>query len=135
MFNIYEPSFDPEWNDPIYFKVQVAYDQCPTHYTYGPVAYPGLVSRGVSKNLKCKWLVKVDASNSVTPLNKKNHGRGGGFPGNQKTPLDTPLRLPEVITMVAWTNHSCAFARYCVDYITFSFQLSHQAHSRTTYSK
>ena len=33
----------------------------------GPVAYPELVSRGVSKRRKCKWLVKVGASNSVNP--------------------------------------------------------------------
>ena len=32
-----------------------------------PVAYPELVSRGVSKSRKCKWLVKVGASNGVTP--------------------------------------------------------------------
>ena len=56
------------------------------------VAYPELVSRGVSKSRKCKWLVKVGACKDVNPLIKKNHGRGGGgFPGNQKTPLDTPL--------------------------------------------
>ena len=60
---------------------------------HSTVAYPELVSRGVSKSRKCKWLVKVCASNGVTPLIKKYHGRGGGggFPGNQKTPLDTPL--------------------------------------------
>ena len=53
------------------------------------VAYPELVSRGVSKSRKCKRLVK-GASTGVTPLIEKNHGRGG-FPGNQKTTLDTPL--------------------------------------------
>ena len=33
----------------------------------GSVAYPELVSRGVSKSRKCNWLVKVGASNGVTP--------------------------------------------------------------------
>ena len=50
------------------------------------VAYPELVSKGVSKSRKCKLLVRVGGS-TVSPLNKKNHGRGGGgFPGNQKPP-------------------------------------------------
>ena len=31
------------------------------------VAYPELVSRGVSKSRKCKWLEKVGASNGVAP--------------------------------------------------------------------
>ena len=42
------------------------------------VAYPELVSRGVSKSRKFKWLVKVGACKDVNPLIKKNHGRGGG---------------------------------------------------------
>ena len=42
--------------------------------------------KGVSERRKCKWLVMVGASNGVNPDLKKNHGRGGGFPGNQKTP-------------------------------------------------
>ena len=59
---------------------------------YVSVAYPELVSRGVSKSRKFKWLVKVGACKDVNPLIKKNHGRGGGgFPGNQKKNLDTPL--------------------------------------------
>ena len=59
----------------------------------GSVAYPELVSRGVSERRKCKWLVRVGASITVSPPDlKKNHSRGG-FPGNQKTPLDTPLGL------------------------------------------
>ena len=41
------------------------------------MAYPELVSRGVSKSRKCKWLVKVGASNGVTPMNKKMMVRGG----------------------------------------------------------
>ena len=32
------------------------------------VAYPELVSRGVSKNRKFKWLVKVGACKDVNPL-------------------------------------------------------------------
>ena len=45
------------------------------------VAYPQLVSRGVSKSRKFKWLVKVGACKD------ENHVRGGGgFPGNQKPP-------------------------------------------------
>ena len=56
-----------------------------------PVAYPELVSRGVSERRKCKWLVRVGASNGVTPLIKKNHGRGGGVCGQPENPLDTPL--------------------------------------------
>ena len=60
------------------------------------MAYPELVSRGVSKSRKFKWLVKVGACKDVNPLIKKNHGRGGGgFPGYQKTPLDTPLAFAE----------------------------------------
>ena len=56
------------------------------------MAYPELVSRGVSKSRKCKWLVKVGACKDVNPLiKKKSWPGGGGFPGNQKTPLDTPL--------------------------------------------
>ena len=54
------------------------------------VAYPELVSRGVSKSRKFKWLVKVGACKDVNPLIKKKSWPGG-FPGNQKTPLDTPL--------------------------------------------
>ena len=38
---------------------------------YFMTAYPELVSRGVSKTRKCKWQVKVGASNGVTPLIKK----------------------------------------------------------------
>ena len=61
------------------------------------VAYPELVLRGVSERRKCKWPVRVGASNGVTPLIKTNHGRGGGgFPGNQKTTLDTPLIIEPV---------------------------------------
>ena len=55
------------------------------------MAYPELVSRGVSKSRKYKWLVKVGACKDVNPLFKKKSWPGEGFPGNQKTPLDTPL--------------------------------------------
>ena len=61
------------------------------------VAYPELVSRGVSERRKCrpKCLVRVGTSNGVTgPLIKKIMAVGGGFPGNQKTPLDTPMVFP-----------------------------------------
>ena len=45
-------------------------------HTQKPVAYPEVVSGGVSKSRKCKWLVKVGASKGVTQI-LKNHGRGG----------------------------------------------------------
>ena len=58
------------------------------------MAYPELVSGGgVSKSHTFKGLVKVGASKGVIRVDLKNHGREGGFPGNQKTPLDTPLSL------------------------------------------
>ena len=51
------------------------------------MAYPELVSRGVSKSRKCKWLVKVGASNGVTSLIKKIMAGGGGVSGQpEKTP-------------------------------------------------
>ena len=71
------------------------------------MAYPELVSRGVSKSRKCKWLVRVGASNGVTHLNLKNHGRGGEFPGNQKTPLDTPLICQEMPEKNSGENQIC----------------------------
>ena len=58
------------------------------------MAYPEVVSGGVSKSRKCKWLVKVGVSKGVTPCLRKIMALGGGgFPGNQKTHLDTPLIL------------------------------------------
>ena len=54
-----------------------------------PVAYPELVSRGVSKTRKFKWLVKVGASIYQTPDLKKILA-GGGFRATTKN-LDTPL--------------------------------------------
>ena len=46
----------------LYFEQPVVY------LSHTPVAYPELVSRGVSKSRKCKWLlVKVGASKGVTP--------------------------------------------------------------------
>ena len=50
------------------------------------VAYPELVSRGVSKSRKFKWRVKVGACKDVNPLIKKNHGRGGGVSGQPENP-------------------------------------------------
>ena len=55
------------------------------------MAYPELVSRGVSKSHKFKWLVKVGASKGVIRVDLKKIMAGGGFPGNKKKPLDTPL--------------------------------------------
>ena len=48
------------------------------------VAYPELVSRGVSKTCKFKWLVKVGASIYQTPDLKKNLGWGGFRATKQK---------------------------------------------------
>ena len=48
------------------------------------VAYPELVSRGVSKSRKFMWLVKVGACKSSNL--KKNHGRGGGVSGQPENP-------------------------------------------------
>ena len=50
--------------------------------------------KGGFQKSQIKRLVKIGASKGVTPLiTKKYHGRGGGgFPGNQKTTLDTPLQ-------------------------------------------
>ena len=72
------------------------------------VAYPELVSRGVSKSRKFKWLVKVGACKDVNPLIKKKSWPGG-FPGNQKAPLDTPLDvwdllLPQRRNQIEGTN-------------------------------
>ena len=55
-----------------------------------PVAYPELVSRGVSKTRKSKWLVKVGASIYQTPDLKQNLG-WGGFRVTKKN-LDTLLQ-------------------------------------------
>ena len=49
------------------------------------MAYPELVSRGVSERRKCKWLVRVGASNGVTPLIKKIMA-GGGVSGQPENP-------------------------------------------------
>ena len=56
------------------------------------MAYPKLVSGGVSKRHKFNGLVKVGASKGVIRVDF-NKNMAGGFPGNQKTPLDTPLPL------------------------------------------
>ena len=64
------------------------------------VAYPELVSGGVSKSHKFKGLVKVSASKGVIRVDLKKI-MTGGFPGNQKTPLDTPLVF---LTEKCWPN-------------------------------
>ena len=51
-----------------------------------PVAYPELVSRGVSKSRKFKWLVKVGACKDVNPLIKKKSWPGGGVSGQPENP-------------------------------------------------
>ena len=55
---------------------------------YHAVAYPELVSRGVSKSRKFKWLVKVGACKDVNPLIKKKSwpGGGGGVSGQPENP-------------------------------------------------
>ena len=59
------------------------------------VAYPELVSRGVSKSRKFKWLVKVGACKDVNPLIKKTWPGGvSGQPENPPgyaTEVSTPL--------------------------------------------
>ena len=72
-------------------KAEVSLRIC-TSLSPSPVAYPELVSGGVSKSHKFKGLVNVGASKGVIRVDlKKIMAGGGGFPGNQKTPLDTPL--------------------------------------------
>ena len=54
---------------------------------YNAVAYPELVSRGVSERRTSKWLVSVGASNGVTPLIKrKSWPGGGGVSGQPENP-------------------------------------------------
>ena len=48
------------------------------------VAFPELVSRGVSKSRKFKWLVKVGACKDVNPLIKKI--MAGGVSGQPENP-------------------------------------------------
>ena len=50
------------------------------------MAYPELVSRGVSKSRKFKWLVKVGACKDVNPLIKKKSWPGGGVSGQPEKP-------------------------------------------------
>ena len=49
------------------------------------MAYPELVSWGVSKSQKCKGLVKVGASKGVIRVDLTNHA-GGGVSGQPETP-------------------------------------------------
>ena len=55
------------------------------------MAYPELVSGGVPKSHKFKWLVKVGASKGVIRVDLKKKSWPRGFPDNQKTLLDMPL--------------------------------------------
>ena len=48
------------------------------HNKHTSVAYPELVSRGVSKSHKFKGLVKVDASKGVIRVDLKKSRPGGG---------------------------------------------------------
>ena len=73
------------------------------------MAYPEVVSKGGYKSRKCKWLVKVGVSNGVTPHDQKKI-MAGGVPGNQKTPLDTPLDS-RLCTMGCETQESIMFNR------------------------
>ena len=60
------------------------------------MAYPELVSRGVSKSDKFKGLVKVGASNlsmGVIRVDLKKSWPGGGLSGKPEKNLDTPLGL------------------------------------------
>ena len=50
------------------------------------VAYPELVSRGVSKSHTFKWLVKVGASKGVIRVDLKKIMAGGGVSGQPKKP-------------------------------------------------
>ena len=50
------------------------------------MAYPELVSRGVSKSHKFKWLVKFGACKDVNPLISKKSWPGGGVSGQPENP-------------------------------------------------
>ena len=50
------------------------------------MAYPELVSRGVSERRKCMWLVRVGASKGVTPCLIKKIMDGGGVSGQPENP-------------------------------------------------
>ena len=50
------------------------------------MAYPELVSRGVSKSRKFKWLVKFGACKDVNPLISKKSWPGGGVSGQPENP-------------------------------------------------
>ena len=59
------------------------------------VAYPELVSRGVSKSCKFKWLVQVGACKDVNLLIKKKSWPGGGVSGQPENP---PGYATDIIT-------------------------------------
>ena len=75
---------------------------------YLPVAYPELVSRGVSKSLKCKWLVKVCASNGFIPLIKKSMAGGGFRATRTPPPLDTPLPSGSLLSVSIIFSVACS---------------------------
>ena len=77
------------------------------YYIPNPVAYSELVSRGVSERRKCKWLVRVGASNGVTPLIKKNHGRGGGVSGQPENPPGYATAILDISPTLHPTGYSC----------------------------
>ena len=68
--------------------------------------------RVVSKSHKFKWLVKVGASKGVIRV-YLNKSWPGGFPGNQKPPLDTPLNGNDYAWMTGGKPSSPVF-KQCV---------------------
>ena len=59
------------------------------------VAYPELVSWGVSKSHKFRGLVKIGACKGVIKVDLNKSCRGG-VPGQPEKPLDTPLLHTDV---------------------------------------
>ena len=83
-------------------------DGCRAYTGRSTVAYPELVSGGFPSDT-FKGLVKVSASNGVIKVDWKQSWPGGGFPGNQKTPLDTPLGLCK---QEAFNSETCTYCRF-----------------------
>ena len=84
-------------------KISGFYSCRPPHFTRAGhrIVQSSGVSRvglrgGVPKSRKCKWLVKVGAGKGDL---KKSWP--GGFSGNQKTPLDTPLQSTLLLSFFA----------------------------------
>ena len=65
------------------------------------MAYPELVSRGVSKSRKFKWLVKVGACKDVNPLIKKKLWPGG-VPGQPENPPGYATAEGSACETTAW---------------------------------